>query len=427
MLQLRLLGALCLTDDGTDVAAVLHQPKRAALLGYLAAAHPRGFHRRDALLARFWPDLDTRHARDALNSALKFLRDHAGAGVVVSRGPDEVGVDPAALWCDVAAFDDALAQQDYTTALGLYRGDLLESFHASEAEGFAEWLESERRRLRDAALRAACELCRLECERQRPGAALHWAKWAADLAPDDESVQRRLIEMLDRTGDRAGALRTYETLAARLASEFGVPPAPETEALIRSARTRAGSLSAATGAEPSSSQPAAARRRPRWVGWAAALVLVTAAPAAVILLRRPALPAARVAVVSLETVGDSAARWLGLLAADRLAAELGAVRFVEAVELGSLERPSGAMPMSTHERVIAAARGAGAGTVVWGVVTAVGDSLAVTGHIIDVNTGVTLASLPAVVVPAARAAEGAGVFAERATRQLRALLEPGAR
>jgi len=41
---------------------VLAQPKRVALLAYLAAATPRRLHRRDSLLALFWPELDQEHA-----------------------------------------------------------------------------------------------------------------------------------------------------------------------------------------------------------------------------------------------------------------------------------------------------------------------------------------------------------------------------
>src|SRR2546426_4173937 len=47
MIELRLLGRLSLTSaDGRDVRALLGQPRRLALLAYLAAATPPGFHRR---------------------------------------------------------------------------------------------------------------------------------------------------------------------------------------------------------------------------------------------------------------------------------------------------------------------------------------------------------------------------------------------
>jgi DNA-binding SARP family transcriptional activator len=77
MIELRTLGPLELrgTDPG-GIAALVSQPKRLALLAYLAIAAPRGFHRRDSLLALFWPESDQAHARGALRNGLSFLRQH---------------------------------------------------------------------------------------------------------------------------------------------------------------------------------------------------------------------------------------------------------------------------------------------------------------------------------------------------------------
>src|SRR5439155_14405236 len=87
MIELRLLGRLSLTGaDGRDVGTLLAQPRRFALLAYLAAATPRGLHRRDSLLALFWPELDQEHARTALRQALRVLRVALGPRAVVGRG-----------------------------------------------------------------------------------------------------------------------------------------------------------------------------------------------------------------------------------------------------------------------------------------------------------------------------------------------------
>ena len=78
-IELRTLGRVTLRGiDGTEVEEVVHQPKRLALLVYLAMAEPRGFHRRDSLLALFWPELPEKRARNALNKTLHFLRSHLG-------------------------------------------------------------------------------------------------------------------------------------------------------------------------------------------------------------------------------------------------------------------------------------------------------------------------------------------------------------
>jgi DNA-binding SARP family transcriptional activator len=238
VIRLRLLGALGLTGaDGLEVGAVVAQSKRVALLAYLAAVRPYGFHRRDTLLGLFWPVVDETHARRALNRAVYFLRCELGEGSIVSRGAEEIGVAPDHLWCDVRAFDEALAAERLETALELYRGDLLVGFFVGGAPELERWLEEERAALRS---RAAAAARALAARHETGGSytpAIGWARRAADYAPDDERALRRLIAILEKAGDRAGALRAYEAFAARLAADLGAAPSAETRALIERLRT----------------------------------------------------------------------------------------------------------------------------------------------------------------------------------------------
>ena len=79
MLELRLLGALEAVLAEQSGTSLLAQPKRAALVVYLALSSRTGVVRRDRLLALFWPDADEAHARRALNQALHYLRGVLGA------------------------------------------------------------------------------------------------------------------------------------------------------------------------------------------------------------------------------------------------------------------------------------------------------------------------------------------------------------
>src|SRR5881396_2001305 len=102
MIELRMLGRLSLTGaDGREVRGLLGQPRRLALLAYRAAASAQGFHRRDTLLALFWPELDQEHARAALRQALHVLRGAFGAGMVVTRGDEEIALAFDHVSCDV--------------------------------------------------------------------------------------------------------------------------------------------------------------------------------------------------------------------------------------------------------------------------------------------------------------------------------------
>lgn len=237
MVELRVLGGVDLrSPGGEEIRSVLQQPKRLALLAYLAAAAPRGFHRRDTLHALFWPELDTAAARNALGQAIHFLRHEVGEGVVVNRGRGELGVYGEAIRCDAARFEQALDEGRAAEALELYRGELLEGFHVSGVPEFERWTERERARLRGRAVEAARELAE-SCERaEELEGAVRWARTLGRLDPFDERSLRRLLTLLERSGDRSGALQAYDEFVRRLHGELQVKPSVETRRLAQGLR-----------------------------------------------------------------------------------------------------------------------------------------------------------------------------------------------
>jgi DNA-binding SARP family transcriptional activator len=241
VLRLHTLGALDLRSaNGREVSAVLRQPKRLALLAYLAVSEPRRFHRRDSLLALFWPELDQEHARAALRRAIYFLRNELGADVIAGRGDDELVVPDDQLWCDATALDAALAAGDPAGALALYRGPLLDGLYvAGAAAEFQDWLDRERVRLAQRAGAAARALGEIAEREGRLGDAVQAARRGLDLAPDDETALRRYLALLERSGDPAAALRTYDDFARRLARDLELEPTEETRALVEAVRSRA--------------------------------------------------------------------------------------------------------------------------------------------------------------------------------------------
>lgn len=239
MIRFQLFGSPDLQhDDGTDFRKLLAGPKRLALLTYLSIAAPGEFHRRDTLLALLWPEVSDRQARGSLRNTLHVLRQHLGPHTLENRGADEVRIVPGAIETDVVAFRNAYAEERWADALDLYRGDLLPGFFVSGAPGFEDWLDRERSRLNRAAFQTAWALAEAEEAAGDSAAAARRARDAARLVPLDEEAVRRLIRLLDRLGDRAGALETYEHFAQRLAAELYGEPSPETSALIEEIRAR---------------------------------------------------------------------------------------------------------------------------------------------------------------------------------------------
>ena len=228
------------SSSGRGLSSVLSQPKRVALLAYLGLGVRGGLVRRDTLMAMFWPTSTTEKARHSLRQSIYVLRRALGPDVVVSRGDEELGVDQNRLEIDVAAFEALLAGKEFESAMEVYAGEFLPGFYVPDAPDFQYWLHSERQRLRELASQAAWNVAeQKESEADRP-AATSWSRRAAELAPFDEALQRETVRMLERLGDRVGAMQAYDQFAERLRSEYEMEPGPEMQELadrIRSGDT----------------------------------------------------------------------------------------------------------------------------------------------------------------------------------------------
>jgi DNA-binding SARP family transcriptional activator/TolB-like protein/tetratricopeptide (TPR) repeat protein len=249
MIELTLLGPHALRGpDGRELTSLPAQPKRFALLAYLALGGG-SYHRRDTLVAMFWPDMGQFAARRALRNTLYHLREALGEGPIVTRGDDAVSIDTAMLTCDVTRLSAAIDAGHHEAAVDCYRGELLAGIHfANAGEAFEDWLSRERLRVTDLVMRSFRALVEREERGGNVVAAAYWAQRACNLAPGDESWMRRAMSLLDRGNDVGSALRLYDTHVRRLAAEFAATPSAETRALA--ARIRNGSQSPPTRREP---------------------------------------------------------------------------------------------------------------------------------------------------------------------------------
>jgi serine/threonine-protein kinase len=235
-------------DEGAESASPA-QPKRLALLAYLALATPRGPVRRDALLALFWPELGEEEGRRALRQALHYLR--RAAGDVFAATADEVGIRDGVLRCDALELERLADAGQPVQALELYRGDFFAGFHVDDVSTeYEEWVERTRTRLRRKAAATAWLASESAEKRGETEQAIDFGRRACDLEPDQEAGWRRLMSLHDRLGDRAGALRAFDVLADRLDREFDAKPSPETAALAESIRRSSRNVAAAIDAQP---------------------------------------------------------------------------------------------------------------------------------------------------------------------------------
>jgi serine/threonine-protein kinase len=234
-ITLELLGGVELRGVDRDAAdRLLVQPKLVALLVYLAIRGAGGrFQRRDQLVALLWPELDQAHARTALRKAVHAIRAALGAQLLLSRGDEELAVAEGAMVCDAVAFRADVDTGELTRALDRYRDDLMPGFHLTDCAAFERWLEAERTALRERAGAAALALAQLFEKDSAMSGASRWARRAARFSWDDERTLRRAMGLLERAGDRSGALRLYDEFAQRLKADFSAEPSPETAALVR--------------------------------------------------------------------------------------------------------------------------------------------------------------------------------------------------
>lgn len=219
----RLLGGFDLRRGDAPLPP-LDSARAESLLAYLLlhrdAPQPRAH-----LAFLLWPDSTEPQARTNLRHVLHNLRralPDADRYLDVRPRSLQWRAD-APLWLDVVAFEEAVAEGRWETAVEAYSGDLL--------EGWAdEWVVEARQRLArlhaDALARAAAER---EAQRDWPAAIRH-AERLVRADPLREDAYRQLIRLHAATGESAQALRAYHVCAATLQRELGVEPAEATRA-----------------------------------------------------------------------------------------------------------------------------------------------------------------------------------------------------
>lgn len=138
---LRVLGDPGLLDASGE--AIPLQPKRLAIVAYIALSSRTTAVDREEIRALFWPEQEPSAGRNALNQALHGIRR--------ALAPDELSSDGRLLslpaegfGCDAWDFEARAAAGDPEGALALYRGPLLHGFTLQGAPGFDAWAAERR-------------------------------------------------------------------------------------------------------------------------------------------------------------------------------------------------------------------------------------------------------------------------------------------
>jgi len=239
-----LLGPFELWEGDRQVPAeAWSRDKALALFQYLALHRGRAIHRehvREALWPGARPDssaLGLRVALSALNKAVEPDRDPDAPPRLVRREGASLRIDAELLHLDLDDFRAAAEKarqleaegadrervlQALRHAISTYRGDLLED------RPYEDWVEDERRAVRDTYLRAATRAADLMVRGECFDEAIEVSEAMLACDPTWETAYRQQMEAHAAAGNRALALRCYERCAAAMRHHLGAEPSEET-------------------------------------------------------------------------------------------------------------------------------------------------------------------------------------------------------
>ncbi len=234
MIKLQFLGPVIIRkEDGSLDQTIPKGSKRIALLAYLVLAKPRVHHRRDELVALFWPDAGQKSARNSLSNILYHLREALGKDIILNRGSEDICVNSDKVWCDVLAFEKAIIQGDLKKAFQHYTNELLTGLHVNHVSNdFQDWLDRERDTLQNAYSKLCWDLAGKEKDLDNFEDAYHYAQKGSELRQYSKKHQRRYFEFLVEIGKPGEARRAYEQYAERLKTELNTEPSADLRSYI---------------------------------------------------------------------------------------------------------------------------------------------------------------------------------------------------
>jgi predicted ATPase/DNA-binding SARP family transcriptional activator/uncharacterized protein HemY len=251
-LHIRLLGGMDIQSNGVPLRRTRSRTEKWLLALLLLRANQSV--ERSWLAGLFWPESREAQALNNLRRSLSNLRGALGEEAYRLLTPSQhtVAFDLADAFCDVTAFDNALARKDIGSlrrAVELYRGPLLPECHA-------DWILIERRVREQAFLTALETLAAQAIQDGEAAEAVGFLRQALQIEPFRETTQRCLLEALASVGDKAGMTLAYRQLRLRLHDELQTEPSSETTALYQRLRDRVSQQGATASVPPS--RPASA-------------------------------------------------------------------------------------------------------------------------------------------------------------------------
>lgn len=232
--RLKLFGCAVVETPVGPLEGRAAQRHRVALLAILASTR-RPARSRDSLIAMLWPEADSERGRRLLSDSVYRINQAMGGDVVVASG-DDLRLNRTLLPSDVDDFEAALLAKNHEGVVAAYAGAFLDGFHLPGSAEFEQWLQEERTRYEAEAIRALESLATEAEGKEQWADAVRWWRRAAALAPYSSRIALRLMSALDRSGDRAAAIRHAAIHGALVRESLGIAPDAAVERYAESLR-----------------------------------------------------------------------------------------------------------------------------------------------------------------------------------------------
>jgi DNA-binding SARP family transcriptional activator len=219
-------------EDGRPLNGIMRRTKLFALLIFLACDQLDRPHRREEVVAIFWPESDGSRGRNSLRQSLHILREELGPDLLDGNGSPGLSVNRSRITCDVEAFTQAVDAGWPEAALDAYKADFLSGFSLPDSPEFGAWADERRYDLRVTAATVARGLALQAEEERRLTEALTWWRRTLRHRPFDEVVMRRIGSLLAWSGNRGQAVSELEAFGGRMTAELGLGPSGETLDLL---------------------------------------------------------------------------------------------------------------------------------------------------------------------------------------------------
>ncbi len=234
-------GLRLLRHDSTVVEVPTDRAR--ALLVFLAMHPDRAVHR-ETICAALWPNSGDAPARAQLRKAVwrikTVLGTEEGAAPLICN-EFQIGLDPARIEVDVWQFNRAMRLMELKDDAALTLDDatlLLQALdlnHDQFGSGlFDDWLLPEQEVLREARIMAMERLVAFHRVEGHLSQAIKWAQRALKLDPLREHLHLSIIQCRHAMGDRALAIRQYQSCADVLRREIGVAPSAQVQRIYAS-------------------------------------------------------------------------------------------------------------------------------------------------------------------------------------------------